>query len=328
LELGRKDYAKYPFLKEAGELVKILDFSLQDVSSNILEKAKERVLLSLKGKIEPTLEDEEMELLSFSLSLLLVKAINNEYVIKRFCLNEALRVEYFLKEEFVKNNINLIIYFFKKLFNVDLREVNNEEELFFEIPFKDYLKRSIKFHDDSWKLVNRPLIKGYVRLKAKDLIRLIREEISSLIEERIKLIKVTKIPDNLKSVIDDLRKKIPRPKYSLVRDVKDYPPCVKHALKELEEGKNLPHYGRFLLATYLLSIGKSIEEVINYFSKAPDFKEKITRYQVEHIAGLKGGKTKYRVPSCKTLAEHNFCFKTDECNGIKNPTQFGRKKNE
>ncbi|MEM4311026.1 MAG: hypothetical protein QXX95_01375 [Nitrososphaerales archaeon] len=329
LSLGKRDYARYPFLKEAGELVRLLDLSLYDVTKflKILDRAKERILQAFKrGKIEQELEDSEDELLSFSLALFLVKAINNEFAIKRYSLAEALRVEAFLNEEFSNNNISIIIYLFKRLFKIEIREFHKDEEFFFEIPFKDYLIRATKFHDESWKLINRPLYHGYVRLKAKDLIRLIREEIALMIEERIKLLKLAKFPEKLKEIVNDLKQKAPHPTLWIGRgEVKDYPPCVKHALKELEEGRNLPHYGRFLLASYMLAIGKGVDEIVGLFSKAPDFKEKITRYQIEHIAGLKGGGTKYRVPSCKTLAEHNFCFKTEECNNIRNPFQFGRK---
>ena len=42
----------------------------------------------------------------------------------------------------------------------------------------------------------------------------------------------------------------------------DYPPCIKHALEEMNNGENLPHSARLLLATYMLTIGKSVDYVI------------------------------------------------------------------
>jgi DNA primase large subunit len=83
-----------------------------------------------------------------------------------------------------------------------------------------------------------------------------------------------------------------------------------------------------MLATYMLSIGKSVDEVILLFKNAPDYNEKITRYQVEHLAGIKGSQIKYSVPTCSKLANENLCYATNDCKGITNPVQFGRFKNE
>jgi len=104
--------------------------------------------------------------------------------------------------------------------------------------------------------------------------------------------------------------------------------CVREALNLLEKGQNVPHYGRFLMATYLLAVGKTVDDIMALFPKAPDFKQSVTKYQVEHIAGLKGGRTRYRVPSCNTLQTHSFCFKDPiKCYEISNPTQYPSTKN-
>jgi DNA primase large subunit len=81
-----------------------------------------------------------------------------------------------------------------------------------------------------------------------------------------------------------------------------------------------------MLATYMLAIGKPIDEIVALFENAPDFNEKITRYQVEHLAGMKGSRTKYSVPSCEKLLNENLCFATEQCAGVFNPIQFGRRK--
>ena len=61
------------------------------------------------------------------------------------------------------------------------------------------------------------------------------------------------------------------------------------------------------------------------FQNAPDYNEKITKYQVEHLAGKKGSQTKYSVPACSKLVNENLCYATLDCRGITNPIQFGRK---
>ena len=104
------------------------------------------------------------------------------------------------------------------------------------------------------------------------------------------------------------------------------PACVKHALEVMGKGENLPHSARMMLATYMLSIGKPIDEIVMLYENAPDFNKKITHYQVEHLAGMKGSRTKYSVPSCDKLRNEDLCFATAECDGIINPVQFGRKR--
>jgi DNA primase large subunit len=78
----------------------------------------------------------------------------------------------------------------------------------------------------------------------------------------------------------------------------------------------------------MLAIGKQTDEVVELFKNAPDFNEKITRYQVEHLAGTKGSRVKYSVPSCEKLRNENLCFATEDCAGIINPVQFGRWKKQ
>lgn len=134
------------------------------------------------------------------------------------------------------------------------------------------------------------------------------------------------IPEKIKLKAEDLRTKYaPRYEYRATA-VTDYPPCVKHALEVMGKGENLSHSARVMLATYMLAIGKPVDEIVTMYENAPDFNEKITRYQVEHLAGMKGSRTKYSVPSCDKLRNGNLCFATAECDGIINPIQFGRKR--
>jgi len=100
------------------------------------------------------------------------------------------------------------------------------------------------------------------------------------------------------------------------------PPCMVAILEALKRGENLPHTARFAITTYLLKRGWDVEQIVDLFRNAPDFNEKITRYQVQHIAGRAGGRKEYAVPSCKTMREWGLCI--TNC-GIKNPLEYGRK---
>ena len=88
------------------------------------------------------------------------------------------------------------------------------------------------------------------------------------------------------------------------------PPCIDHLYKVLNNGENLPHSARLLLATFLIFSEKNIDEIIEIFKKLPDYNEQITRYQLEHLSGKKGGSKKYFVPSCEKIKIQNLCYET------------------
>src|SRR3989475_8021062 len=105
------------------------------------------------------------------------------------------------------------------------------------------------------------------------------------------------------------------------------PPCVRHLIDNLAEGKNVQHMGRFTLASFLVNIGAGEEDIVKAFKPASDFSERMTRYQVEHITGKRGGRAKHPCPMCTTIKTHRVCSKTDDnCAPIRNPPSYYQKK--
>jgi DNA primase large subunit len=69
------------------------------------------------------------------------------------------------------------------------------------------------------------------------------------------------------------------------------------------------------------------EKVIELFKNVSDFNERMTRYQVEHIAGEKGSRTHYIPPKCDTLRTHGVCVNPDEtCQRTRHPLGYYRRK--
>ncbi len=334
IDLGEEDLAKYPFLDEAGEYIKARDLNLVDISqpdfNRVIGRARKRVLQAIRSReVSGEIDKPEIEILSFPIALMLVKATNLEHLVSRYSYAEAIRVEKLLEDE----REDLIVEIFRNILKINVILVTSEtgfSKLNYKIPIIDYLRRATRFHELQWKLINRIVDEGYVYLKSHELIRLIRQEIEDKIRDRLKEMVVPQLPQSFIKTIQELSTLSPPPpklsdRMKITPD--KYPPCVKAALDLLKKGENLPHYGRFLLTTYLVNIGDSVDEIMSLYSRSPDFNERITKYQVEHIAGLRGGRVKYTCPSCRTLITHSFCFKTKECNEIRNPLQFGRKMN-
>jgi DNA primase large subunit len=71
----------------------------------------------------------------------------------------------------------------------------------------------------------------------------------------------------------------------------------------------------------------TVDNVVDLFRTLSDFNERMTRYQVAHIAGGKGSRTKYIPPKCETLRTHGVCPGMDEiCRKIRHPLAYYRRK--
>ena len=339
LALGQDEIAKYPFLADAGQYLKDQGFSLEQFGSDpdlkqLIEKAYERILVAADGKIyKSDLDGDHVskeaalprEVFSFLLAIVLLKLSGMHTLIKRFSLAEARRAEKYLEKDLAnisdESKNQLAIRVIDDLFSVQVEKSDN----YFIIPVSDYLKHSINFHEREWKLINRHVENGQVFLSPHETVRLIRKELGTYINSKIINAKTpTMIPgfENSVSKLVLLSKKFTT--YTV--STGEYPPCVKHAIDILEKGENLPHSGRFMLATFLLSKGQTVQEIAPLFKNAPDYNPRVTLYQLNHLAGTSGSGTQYTCPSCEKLKTQSLCFAISECDNIINPLQFGRKK--
>lgn len=333
IRIGTGDLAKYPFLNEASDYVRETHFDIQEFNrpemKHIIDRAAHRLEREVaKGLPDERLDRYEIEILTFLVTLIIVKSIGTEGVLRKHSLFEAKRAEKFLSEDLIREKNEqkkrlILSTIFRELFKVNVDVSENSSQLF-KVKITDYLMRTSHFHEQEWKLINRLVHNGFVYLDADETVRLIRSELSQLIYDKVKSMTLSTLPQAIKTRADELKVQL-APHYHYQKyKIQDYPPCIKHALDGMNKGENLSHSARLMLATFALATGKSIEEITTLFHNAPDYNEKVTRYQIEHLAGLRGSGTKYSVPSCQKLLNQNLCFATEQCNGITNPIQFGR----
>ena len=334
IKLGTSDLAKYSFLNEASDYIRETHFEFEEFNrpemKHVIDRAAERIEVEItKGLVYEKLDKYEIEILTFLVTLIIAKSIGSESILKKYSLFEAMRAEKYLTEDLRKERNNerkrlLLFKIFEDLFKINV-DLDSKDNNLFKVRVTDYLTRAPNFHEEEWKLINRLVHNGYVYLDADETVRLIRSELTSLIYSRVKTMTLSNLPESIKAKVDDLRTKL-KPHYEYRRyQPTHYPPCIKKALEMMNRGENLPHSARLMLATYMLAIGKSVDDIVILFHNAPDYNENITKYQVEHLAGNRGSHTKYSVPSCEKLRNENLCFATEECNGITNPIQFRSK---
>jgi len=339
LALGQDEIAKYPFLADAGQYLKDKGFSLEQFGTDpdlksLIDKAFERIRVAADGKIyKSDLDGDHVskeaalprEVFSFLLAIVLLKLSGMHTLIKRFALAEARRAEKYLEKDLAnisdESKNQLAIRVIDDLFSVQVQKLDD----YFVIPVSDYLKHSINFHEREWKLINRHVENGQVFLSPHETVRLIRKELGTYINSKIIN---AKTPTMIPGFEDSVNKLVSLSKKFVTYTVTtgEYPPCIKHAIEILEKGENLPHSGRFMLATFLLSKGQTVQQIAPLFKNAPDYNPRVTLYQLNHLAGTSGAGTQYSCPSCEKLKTQSLCFATSECDNIINPLQFGRKK--
>lgn len=339
INLGPDEMAKYPFLTDTVQYLRDKGFTLEQFGSDpdlkmILEKAVHRIEVAADGKIYKSdlVQNQAskdailpLEIFSFLLAVVLLKLCNMMTLVKRFSLAEARRAEKHLEQDLGnladQSKEQLATRIIAELFSITVAKQGD----YFIIPVRDYVTHAVNFHEREWKLVNRHVENGRVFLTSHETVRLIRKELGNYIASKIKSANTPPMTVGFEAPVNrlvSLAKKFSTP----VIQTTEYPPCIKHAIKVLENGENLPHSGRFMLATYLLTAGQTIDEIAPLFKNAPDYNERVTRYQLNHLAGKSGSITEYRCPSCEKVRSKDLCFPVSQCDGIVNPLQFGRKR--
>ena len=340
LALGQDEIAKYPFLADAGQYLKEQGFTLEQFGTDpdllpLVEKAYKRIYAACQGQpqsykseiIENQVSNTATlprEVFSFLLSIVLLKLAGIPTLARRFALNEAMRAENYLEKDLknISDNVNdLPIKIIEDLFSIKVKKYKE----FFVMPISDYIKHSINFHEREWKLINRHVENGFVFLTPHQTVRLVRKELGTHITSKILTGKKPSMIPGFEKFVNNLISYSTKFSTPTI-DSGEYPPCIKHAIEILEKGENLPHSGRFMLATFLLSKGQSVDQISPLFKNAPDYNERITNYQLNHLAGTSGSSTQYSCPSCEKLKTQNLCFIIPECNNIVNPLQFGKKR--
>jgi DNA primase large subunit len=333
IRFTKNDMAKYPFLKENAEHIRKLDLKIEDLASAelsaALERAEERVEESiLYAIVDRKTRNEEIEILSFPAAIMLVIATGNSFIGKRYALAEAKRAYEDLKNENARRILEIAENLGWKL--AVNPHVGSQYE--FSVNFTDYLRNATHLRDRKWKLVNRVLAGGKVFLSRNETARLLSEEVRRNIEKRFEVDDLPVLPKKIIEIAEKMKRlsadKIGRTETEKVPQVmveSAFPPCISALYLAFSSGRHMSHIGRFALTSFLVNIGMPAEKVIELFKNISDFNERMTRYQVEHIAGETGSRTRYIPPKCDTLKTHGVCTNPDElCRRVRHPLGYYR----
>ncbi len=294
-------FARYPFHPDAKELIKDVQ-----ITEDIIKMGYARIKNSLTSRHwESRWTDQDVvdEVASYAASRMLLAYVNNPWITQKNAVAESKRVFHYLSTETDDNLLRLEQAF----------RIHTKPEWWMDlISFVKYAPR-----DKHYRLINRVLDKGWVMIWHNDPHH--PQERRRILAEAVKYhaLSLSKRPKK-SEVLDHYAEKLLalRPKPKIVVSVKkhDHPPCIQAIIKSLQRHENVGHYGRWLLAVYLVKKGFSVDEIVQIFSDAPDFSERTTRYQVEFVM-----KKEYNVPSCDKVALYGYCV--SNC-GVKNPLSW------
>jgi DNA primase large subunit len=321
-------YARYPFIPEALAYVREKGYSIDDIVSRpaygrVRTRGKRRVLESLITQEAPKddvpLQPEE-ELLSYPVARMLISISKDPYLIRRYAIWESKRAYGFLVND--REDILLSV---GRDFSLPARVEGRD----YVLHFTDYLRYAAPLRDPVWKLISRKIVNGMVYITKEAYARLIEEAI----RERIHASPST-VPEpmaiQLKPYADEVVLELNKLKSKMNMDVggdvtrEAFPPCMKYLLADLQKGVNLPHTARFALTSFLANLGYDKDQIMELYRMAPDFREDLTRYQVEHITGAGG--TEYTSPSCKTMTTYGNCYGKDKlCEYVNHPLTYYRR---
>ncbi|MEM0128137.1 MAG: hypothetical protein QXO03_03510 [Thermoplasmatales archaeon] len=322
---------KYPFLRRGllqylGEGISIESFLKEN--EYYVTKASDLLLSMVNGEEVSFPVDVDERVRLYIVTKIMLTFIRDYFISARYAIKER-KVVY---ETFEKETDEKIIRMVSAELDVEIEKSGDR----YSIPLNAFLKNSVVFNDRELHLCNQELKNGMVVATKHVLAKIVREafyrkymkEVNDIVEFPAGVEEFLKpFVGKIVARGDEIRQERA---YLGPLNESSFPPCLKEIIEEMKKGVNVSHAGRFYLVTFLHRIGLPNDEIMKYFGDVPDYAEKITRYQVEHITGTGKGR-EYSVPSCQTLASLGLCYKERDplCSSgrIKHPLSYYRMKN-
>jgi DNA primase large subunit len=329
--LSSEDFAKYPFLKQASKQIEELQFTIASLSSEkpVFDRAQNRVEKAiLEVNTGEATRDKRAEISSFAAALILVIATKNSWIKKRYALAVAKTAHVQLLGE-SKGKIFAIA----QDFGWDIGEGTVGKD--FRLGFNFYLKNAAHMHGSEWKLVNQIMNRGMVYLNKDKAVRLLQEEVKYRVEKRLDVPEIKNLPPEIIAIAEELSKLAQAIMGEEIEEMPKivvqaaFPPCINALYVDAAQAHHLSHIGRFTLTSFMINIGMTPEGLNDMFKTFSDYNERLTRYQIEHIAGERGSGTKYTCPQCSVLQTHGVCKNKDDlCRRIYHPLKYYKRKTE
>jgi DNA primase large subunit len=325
--------AKYPLLPQ---ILKLLEgVKMNQISREVVDRALRKIVESIEyGEVKSVTENHYIEILSYLTCVMILTIVGNNWLQRRWALSEAIRLE---KQLDIEDDTTFDFIVSKLGFEKITEDIYVDHEMLgayeYRVPVTRYLKViGDLLRDARWKLVNQLVHRGYVYVKSRgEVSRIVREVMKNLLIQKFQKVSPKDVPKDMPSyfwqAVEEVKKLLAEkaPKHIVPVTVRgEMPPCIMQILAKIRSGEDVSHVENFTVASYMLNTGYSVDEIIDVFKDRSDFNEKIARYQVEHIAGMRGSRTKYKPPGCSRMKSYGLCVENgNRCpKKIKNPLNY------
>lgn len=329
--LDLRDLAKYPFLKEAQSYISAhtqsLEEYLQSPSGSLaVKEALDTIVQAIQfnprqnQEYDTSIPSEssavKIFIAAYPVSRILVSCMGDRMIIDRLCRYQSWKVFRFLQEEEPAK---------KTIIAASLGLSGN----FSAIPVIQYVEIASRMQEERWKLVNRIVEKGIVRIYP--------DEIDEILRERLRVIMMQHLPMKVPPALCGLLKPAHDRITAIVQErmleefgtVEEsaFPPCIQAIIQALVQRAHLTHMGRFAVTAFLHNIGMENTRIVEIYGHVPDFDLSKTMYQVDHISGQGGSGTEYTAPLCSTMKTHSLCVHPDAlCTRVTHPLTYYKQK--
>jgi DNA primase large subunit len=331
-------HARYPFLGAAREAVEDAAVDLGEVVATdeaVTDRALERVEHAITdGGVGEPHRRTRVELLSYPVARVLVSLVDTHVCTRKYAQAEAETAYDRFSEEFsatteFKSTSTERVSLDQLLAEFDLASPVRSVEDGYRVEVGTYLDLAADQRGEKWRLVNRPLADGEVRITAAELHVLLKQAIRHRVADGLPFQVPDAIADELDEEVEHLTEVLSE--LDLTREIDTvvpelFPPCMQALLDKVQKGEHLEHHSRFAIAAFLTSIGMTTDEIVDLFQVNPGFGEEATRYQVDHIRG-DTSPTEYSTPACSTMVSYGDCVNKDDlCERISHPMAYYEQK--
>jgi DNA primase large subunit len=342
--------AKYPFFASAREAVASAGVSLPDLvaaDAPAVERARERVERALlEGTVAAesgafpgeSAYDVQAELLSYPIARILVSLLDSDPAIEKYAAAEAgtamERVRRDLESDDELRSVSAAtVALDDMLAEFDLADAvrpdaaavggagggsgtaaggSGRDPDQYWIGVGPYLRLTSSEWGDSWRLVNRAVAAGEVRVSRDELLTALEAAVEGRVAEGLPFEVDEPIAGELESRVADLRRLLSERTYAEPPDVVApalFPPCMTNLIEKAERDVTLSSAESFALMAFLVGIGMTPDEVVAFCADTSLDAEGI-RYQTEYLTDERG--TQYPPPTCETLANYGICHNEDD----------------
>ncbi|GAA0531767.1 DNA primase [Halorubrum ejinorense] len=343
--------AKYPFFASAREAVAAAAVSLPELvaaDAPAVDRARERVERALlEGTVASesgsfpgeSAYDAQAELLSYPIARILVSLLDSDPAIEKYAAAEAgtalERVRSDLEtDDELRSVSSATVALDDLLAEFDLADAVRPDAApavggagggsataaggpgrdpdHYWIGVGPYLRLTSSEWGDSWRLVNRAVAAGEVRVSRDELLTALEAAVEERVAEGLPFAVDEPIAGELESRVADLRRLLSERTYAEPPDVVApalFPPCMTNLIEKAERDVTLSSAESFALMAFLVGIGMTPDEVVAFCADTSLDAEGI-RYQTEYLTDERG--TQYPPPTCETLANYGICHNEDD----------------